>query len=155
MADVVTPEKRSQMMAGIGGKNTKPELIIRKGLHAKGYRYRLHVPTLPGKPDLVFPRYKAAIFVNGCFWHGHGCHLFKWPSTRQQFWKEKISGTIERDKRKMEALHNSGWRTLTIWECALKGKTCLPADTVIEVAADWLSSDLRSTEVTGFCNVIE
>ena len=155
MVDVVTPEKRSQMMAGIGGKNTKPELIIRKGLHAKGYRYRLHVRSLPGKPDIVFPRYKAVIFVNGCFWHGHGCHLFKWPSTREQFWKDKILGTVERDKGKLEALQLAGWRTLTIWECALKGKSRLQIDTVIEAAADWLESDRLPSKVTGFADVIE
>lgn len=90
MADVVTPEKRSKMMSGIQGKNTKPELTIRKGLHALGFRYRLHGKTLPGKPDLVFPKYKAVIFIHGCFWHAHHCHLFKWPSTRVDFWQEKI-----------------------------------------------------------------
>lgn len=155
MVDVVTPEKRSQMMAGIGGKNTKPELIIRKGLHAKGYRFRLHVRSLPGKPDIVFPRYRAVIFVNGCFWHGHGCHLFKWPSTRVQFWKDKILGTIERDKGKLEALQLAGWRTLTIWECALKGKSRLQIDSVIEAAADWLEFDRLPSKATGIADVIE
>ena len=149
MADVVTPEKRSQMMAGITGKNTKPELIVRKGLHAMGFRYRLHAPNLPGKPDLVFPRYKAVIFVNGCFWHGHGCRLFKWPSTREKFWKEKITGTIERDKKKLAALQSECWRTLVIWECALKGINRLPADTGIVAAAAWLVSDSLHKEITG------
>lgn len=154
MADVVSPAKRSEMMAGITGKNTKPELIVRKGLHAMGFRYRLHARNLPGKPDLVFPRYKAVIFVNGCFWHGHGCHLFKWPSTRKEFWREKITGTMERDKRKQAALLGEGWRTLVIWECALKGKSRLPADTVVSAAADWLESDSMSSSITGLSDVV-
>ena len=137
------------MMAGITGKNTKPEIIVRKGLHAMGFRYRLHARNLPGKPDLVFPRYKAVIFVNGCFWHGHGCHLFKWPSTREEFWKEKITGTMERDSRKLAALQCEGWRTLVIWECALKGRTRLPVETVIGSAAQWLSSGTSYLELTG------
>ena len=136
-------------MAGITGKNTKPELIVRKGLHAMGFRYRLHASNLPGKPDLVFPRYKAVIFVNGCFWHGHGCRLFKWPSTREKFWKEKITGTIERDKKKLAALQSEGWRTLVIWECALKGINRLPADTAIVAAASWLVYDSLHKEITG------
>ena len=142
------------MMAGITGKNTKPELIVRKGLHAMGFRYRLHAPNLPGKPDLVFPRYKAVIFVNGCFWHGHGCHLFKWPSTRKVFWKEKITGTMERDKRKLAALLCEGWRTLVIWECALKGKSRLPTETVISAAAGWLESDALYSSIAGSSDVV-
>ena len=91
MVDVVTPEKRSAMMSGIKGKNTKPEFIVRKALFKRGFRYTLHNKNLPGKPDLVFARYKAVVFVNGCFWHGHNCHLFKWPKSNPEFWKEKIT----------------------------------------------------------------
>ena len=149
MVDVVNPAKRSQMMAGIGGKNTKPELLIRKGLHAKGFRYRLHDRNLPGKPDLVFPRYKSVILVNGCFWHGHGCHLFKWPSTRKEFWKRKILGTVERDLKSRKDLEIEGWRILTIWECALKGRTRLPLGKVIEMASQWLSSKTGYLEIKG------
>lgn len=120
--DIVTPEIRSKMMSGIRGKNTKPELIVRKELFRRGFRYRLHGSQLPGKPDLVFPKYKAVILVNGCFWHGHDCKLFKWPKSNQKFWRQKINGTIERDKRNFELLAKEGWRTITIWECSLKNK---------------------------------
>ncbi len=91
MPDVVSRAKRGEMMSGIRGKNTKPELVIRSALHRAGYRFRLHTRSLPGKPDLVLPKYRAAIFVNGCFWHGHDCHLFKWPGTRKDFWRAKIT----------------------------------------------------------------
>ena len=91
MADVVDRKTRSRMMSGIRGKNTRPELLIRKGLHARGFRFRLHDKRLPGKPDLVLPKYSAVIFVHGCFWHGHDCHLFKWPQSRREFWRKKIT----------------------------------------------------------------
>ena len=99
MVDVVSKEKRSKMMSGIRYKDTKPEIIIRKALHAKGFRYSLHNNKLPGKPDIVLPKYNAIIFIHGCFWHQHNCHLFKWPSTRPEFWQNKISGNKERDKQ--------------------------------------------------------
>ena len=149
MADIVTPEKRSQMMAGIKGKNTKPELVIRSGLHALGYRYRIHVKTLPGKPDLVFPKYKAVLFVHGCFWHGHDCHLFKWPSSRVDFWLTKINRNKEIDQISIEKLKLSGWRVCTIWECALKGKTRRPLADVIEGCSQWLLSDKDLLEIRG------
>jgi len=149
MADVVAPEKRSEMMSGIRGKDTRPELLIRKALHARGFRYRLHDSKLPGKPDLAFPRYKAVIEINGCFWHGHDCHLFKWPSSRKEFWKEKITGNIERDRKNQSALEQLGWRVLTIWECAVKGRTRRPLDDVIESAASWLRSGKGNAEITG------
>ena len=155
LVDVVDPKKRSQMMAGIGGKNTKPEIIVRKGLHARGFRYRLHDHKLPGRPDMVFPRHKAVILVNGCFWHGHGCHLFKWPSSREDFWRNKIGGTMERDLKNVKALRSAGWRVLKIWECALKGKTRLPSQTVIELAACWLSSDVCHFEIKGQTGVAD
>ena len=149
MADVVSPEKRSEMMSGIRGKDTKPELLIRKSLHARGFRYRLHDSKLPGKPDLAFPRYKAVIEIHGCFWHGHDCHLFKWPSSRKAFWKEKITGNIDRDRKNHAALEQLGWRILTIWECALKGKTRKSLDDVIEQTASWLRSGKSNSEITG------
>lgn len=152
MTDIVTPEKRSQMMSGIRGKNTKPELIIRKGLHALGFRYRLHDSKLPGRPDLVFPMYHAVILVNGCFWHGHGCYLFKWPKSRQEFWKEKINGNMERDQRNIVALKKAGWRVLIIWECALRGKLKLPVEQVTETAAYWLKAETQSSEIRGYDN---
>jgi DNA mismatch endonuclease (patch repair protein) len=149
MADVVSPEKRSEMMSGIRGKDTKPELLIRKSLHSRGFRYRLHDSKLPGKPDLAFPRYKAVIEIHGCFWHGHDCHLFKWPSSRKAFWKGKITGNMERDRKNHAALEQLGWRILTIWECALKGRTRKPLDDVIEQTASWLRSGKSNSEITG------
>ncbi len=110
------------MMSGIRGKDTKPEMIIRRGLHARGFRFRLHDRTLPGKPDLVFPKYRAVIFVHGCFWHGHECHLFKWPKTRVEFWREKIEGNRARDVRVALELRGSGWDVIEVWECQLKDK---------------------------------
>lgn len=122
MADIVSKAKRSQMMSGIRGKDTKPEITVRQGLHARGYRFRLHRKDLPGKPDIVLPKYRAAIFVNGCFWHGHDCHLFKWPKTREDFWREKICRNVQRDARKTQELHERGWRIAEVWECSLKGQ---------------------------------
>ena len=117
------------MMSGIRSKNTRPELIVRRMLHAAGYRYRLHDRSLPGKPDLVFAGRKAVIFVNGCFWHGHDCHLFRWPGTRTDFWRDKISTNIRRDRRTRDELAALGWRVGEIWECSLKGRECRsPAD---------------------------
>lgn len=149
MADVVSPAVRSRMMAGIRGKNTKPEIIVRHGLHALGFRYRLHDRKLPGKPDLVFPARQAVIFVHGCFWHGHDCHLFKWPSTREDFWQTKITRNRENDLRHSVALSEAGWRQATVWECSLKGKTRLPQGEPVRLLADWLRSDHASIEIEG------
>lgn len=149
MADVVSPAVRSRMMAGIRGKNTKPEIIVRRGLHALGFRYRLHDRKLLGKPDLVFPARRAVIFVHGCFWHGHDCHLFRWPSTRVQFWQTKITRNRENDLRHSAALHEAGWRQATVWECSLKGKTRLPQGEPVRLLADWLRSDHASIEIVG------
>lgn len=121
MTDVLTPEQRRLNMSRVRGKDTKPEMLLRKGLHARGLRYRLHPKDVPGKPDLVFPRYRAVILVHGCFWHGHNCPLFKWPATRPEFWRKKIEGNRARDARTLEELQAAGWRTLVVWECALRG----------------------------------
>ena len=110
------------MMSGIRGTNTKPEMQVRRLLHAAGYRYRLHGKRLPGKPDLVFLSRKAVIFVNGCFWHGHDCGLFKWPSTRSDFWRAKIGATLKRDREVKDALVETGWRVCNVYECKLRGK---------------------------------
>ena len=149
MADVVSAAVRSRMMAGIRSTNTKPELILRKGLHAQGFRFRLHDTALPGKPDIVFPRYRAVIFAHGCFWHGHDCHLFKWPSTRSEFWQQKIGRNREVDARSEAALADAGWRRAIVWECALKGRTKLPLEEVIASCAEWLLSDERVLEIRG------
>ncbi len=107
MSDVLTPEQRRLNMSRIRGKDTRPELLVRKGLHARGLRYRLQDRTLPGRPDLVFPKHKAVIFVHGCFWHAHGCNLSKVPKTREQFWTEKLSKNRMRDQRATEVLNHN------------------------------------------------
>lgn len=121
MIDIVDAETRSRMMAGIKGKNTKPELLVRRYLHGMGYRFRLHRKNLPGQPDLVLPAYKLVIFVHGCFWHRHAnCVYSTCPATRIDFWREKFAKNLERDKRNIMLLEAAGWRILTIWECGLK-----------------------------------
>lgn len=121
MADVHTPEQRSYNMSQIRGKNTKPEELVRKYLFSQGFRYRKNDPRLPGKPDIVLPKYKTVIFVNGCFWHGHeGCRYFVWPKNNAEFWKNKISGNIYRDQKNYNFLAELGWKVLIVWECELK-----------------------------------
>lgn len=136
-------------MAAIKGRHTKPEIHIRKAMHAAGLRYRLHVRDLPGKPDLVFPRYRAIIFVNGCFWHHHDCHLFKWPATRHEFWKTKIDRNVANDVHAEEALLKSGWRVATVWECALKGKTRLNEQSAMRRLAEWVQSNRETITIRG------
>jgi DNA mismatch endonuclease (patch repair protein) len=147
--DVVPPAVRSRMMAGIKGKNTKPELLLRSKLHRRGFRFRLHRRDLPGRPDLVFPKRDAVIFVHGCFWHGHDCHLFRLPKSRTEFWGEKIAGNAARDRHQMNALRKAGWRVGVVWECALKGRTRLPLDEVMDQCAGWLISDEPEVEIHG------
>jgi DNA mismatch endonuclease (patch repair protein) len=118
--DIVSKTVRSKMMSGIKGINTQPEKFLRSWLHRAGFRFRIHVKHLPGKPDIVLPRYHAVILVHGCFWHGHGCALFKWPSTRREFWQAKIRATCERDVRKIAELKKLGWRVAVLWECELR-----------------------------------
>ena len=121
MTDIISPEQRSALMARIRGKNTGIELEVRKGLHALGYRYRLGGAGLPGRPDIVLPRHRTVVFVHGCFWHRHDCELFRWPKSRPEFWKEKITANQERDRRSLEKLKNLGWRVEIVWECELRG----------------------------------
>jgi DNA mismatch endonuclease (patch repair protein) len=118
--DIVTPEKRSAMMRAVSQKNTAPEMLLRKALHARGYRYRLHGTSLPGRPDIVFPGSRVAIFVHGCFWHGHECRAGRRPDTRREYWLPKIEENIRRDARKAQELRDLGWRTLIVWECELR-----------------------------------
>ena len=123
MADIVSSEKRSAMMSGIRGKNTKPEIIVRRLLHRLGYRFRLHRKDLLGRPDIVLPKWRTVIFVNGCYWHGHeDCHLFRAPKTRTEFWTNKIEGNQARDRRNYAALEAAGWKVLVIWECSVSKK---------------------------------
>lgn len=121
MADIHTPEQQSYNMSRIRSKNTKPEELVRKFLFSQGFRYRKKDARLPEKPDIVLPKYKTVIFVNGCFWHGHeGCRYFVWPKNNAEFWEEKITGNIQRDKHNHQLLANQGWRVIEIWECQLK-----------------------------------
>nr|GGH96453.1 very short patch repair endonuclease [Aquisalinus luteolus] len=126
------------MMSGIKGKDTKPEMIIRKGLHARGFRYKLYDKSLPGKPDLVLPKYNAVIFVHGCFWHGHDCHLFKWPKTRIDFWREKIGSNIVRDEKHTSMIERHGIRVAVIWECGLKNRSADEINEILNKLENWL-----------------
>jgi DNA mismatch endonuclease (patch repair protein) len=149
MPDIVDPATRSRMMAGIRAKNTRPELAIRRALHRRGYRYVLHSPLVPGKPDLVFPARRAVIFVHGCFWHGHDCRYFKMPSTRPEFWGQKIRRNVARDVEVRELLKRQGWRHLTIWECATRGQGKDSVETVASQAAAWLEGTVLTAEIRG------
>lgn len=149
MPDIVDRATRSRMMSGVRNRDTKLEIIIRRALHALGYRYRLYVKGLPGKPDMVFPKRKAVIFVNGCFWHGHGCHLFRWPATRAQWWKEKIEANRVRDVEVAAGLSLAGWRAARVWECSLKGtqKRALPE--VVATLSEWLEHGKADLHIQG------
>lgn len=141
MVDVVDAVTRSRMMSGIKGKNTKPEVSIRRALHARGFRYRIHVNNLPGKPDLVLPKYKAVVFVHGCFWHGHTCRYFKIPKTRADFWLEKIGKNQTRDNLQIASLIEQGWRVAVVWECAVKNNKNRRSNLLINLIVGWLLSD--------------
>jgi DNA mismatch endonuclease, patch repair protein len=149
MSDIVSPDTRRRIMQSIRGKNTKPEICLRKGLHGLGFRFRLHDRRLPGKPDLVFPKYRAVIFVHGCFWHGHECHMFKWPKTRKNFWFEKITRNRRVDATNIEQLVNSGWRICVVWECSMRGKYRLRTEEVVQMCANWLQSESTFIEIAG------
>jgi|SRR5690606_30905611 len=119
--DIVEPAKRSLMMSGIRGKNTKPEMVVRRFLHAQGYRYRLHRKDLPGKPDIVLPKLKTCVFVHGCFWHRHlGCRYAALPKTRAAFWEARLNANVDRDQASIRALQKAGWNVFVIWECELR-----------------------------------
>ncbi len=121
MADIVDTKTRSRMMSGIRGRNTKPEMLVRSLLHRQGFRFRLHARDLPGHPDIVLPRYHSVIFVHGCFWHGHeNCRLFRWPKTREEFWRNKITHNRKNDRKSVQELLDAGWKVGIIWECMLR-----------------------------------
>ncbi len=120
MTDKLTPEQRSYNMSKISAKDTTPEIMVRHALHHLGYRYRINDKRFPGKPDIYLPKYKTAIFINGCFWHGHkGCKYFKIPKTRAQFWRNKINQTIQRDQRNIDQLSKINIKVITVWECEI------------------------------------
>lgn len=138
MADVVSPEVRSRMMSGIRGRDTKPEISLRSGLHRLGLRFTLR-SRLPGKPDIVLPKYRVAVFFHGCFWHGHeGCQLFKLPGTRTDFWKAKIDSNRARDEKVSAELLDNGWRVAIVRECAIRGKGKRPFEAVCRALAEWI-----------------
>lgn len=142
MADVMTPEQRSRCMAAIKGKDTKPEILVRKFLFSKGLRYRLNNRKLPGSPDIVLKKYKTVIFVDGCFWHGHeGCKYFRLPKSNTPFWEAKITRNIERDKETTQALTALGWKVISIWECELRNKSNR------EAALNKLFNDIKCSTV--------
>ena len=135
MTDIVSSQKRSEMMSGIRGRNTRPEILVRKFLHSAGFRFRLHRKDLPGSPDIVLPKHKTCIFVHGCFWHRHpGCRFTTSPTTRPEFWARKFAGNQERDKKNVDALLANGWRVLLVWECGLRSGAAMT-----EIAS-WLGS---------------
>lgn len=140
MADVLTQAQRQLNMSRIKGKDTKPEMLIRRGLHARGLRYRLHDRSLPGRPDLVFPKYHTTVFIHGCFWHAHGCALSKLPATRQDFWQTKLAANAARDRKAIDRLQAEGWRVLVIWECALRGARKLKDDGVLTAASRYIKT---------------
>ena len=137
------------MMAAVRSRNTGPELTIRRALHGRGFRYRLHDPNLPGKPDIVLRRFRAVVLVHGCFWHGHDCPLFRIPGTRREFWEAKIGRNRERDAEVREALRMVRWRSLTIWECAIRGTRSRKPDELLDGISRWLEAGAPTAEIGG------
>ena len=121
---------------------------MRRGLHRLGFRFRLDDRTLPGRPDLVFPKYQAVLFVHGCFWHRHNCHLFKWPASREKFWRDKLEGNAARDRRTLGDLRTMEWRVGIVWECAIKGKRKWMPEEIFSKCSTWLLSDESSLEIS-------
>ncbi|WP_343638268.1 very short patch repair endonuclease [Roseateles sp.] len=140
MADVLTPEQRRLNMSRIQGKDSKLEMLIRRGLHEQGLRYRLHARSLPGTPDLVFSSQRVALFVHGCFWHKHECKFSRIPTTRREFWASKLQKNVERDTLVTSQLMNNGWRVIVIWECAFRSQS----REAIETALATISSEIRT-----------
>ena len=151
MTDIVSRETRSRMMSGIRAKNTNPELLLRSALHKSGFRFRIHVSSLPGTPDIVLPKYLAVIIVNGCFWHGHDCSFFKVPKTNSDFWLKKIEGNRQRDHTNKALLEQLGWRSLTVWECATRKHD---PELLTKNIANWLKSKQPSGNLGFDGNVI-
>lgn len=141
MADIVSEKVRSRMMAGIGQKNTKNELVIRSELHRRGYRFRLHAKELPGKPDIVLSKWRTVVFVHGCFWHGHNCYLFRIPSTRTVWWTEKIDRNRSRDASVINELIGLKWKVAVVWECALRRGRSDQVQMVISAIEDFFRTE--------------
>jgi DNA mismatch endonuclease, patch repair protein len=145
LADIVDKATRSRMMSGIRSRNTRPEMKVRSALHRAGFRFRLHDRKLPGKPDLVFPKYHAVLFVHGCYWHRHdGCRIASTPSTNRELWLGKFEANVKRDLQARVALLAAGWRVAVVWECATRKQ---PADAIAIRVSDWLTSNLPGLEL--------
>jgi len=153
MVDVLTPDQRRFNMSRVRNVDTTPELLLRCGLHARGYRFRLHRKDLPGRPDIILPKYKSIILVNGCFWHGHGFPMFKIPETRQEFWVTKIRRNRERDALVLSSLASLDWRVFVLWECSIKGSGRRPMGAVLDEIIAWLDGHDPSGEIAGLCRV--
>lgn len=149
MADVHTKEVRSKNMGAIRNRDTQPELKVRRLLHGLGFRFRLHRRDLPGTPDLVLQKYRTVIYVHGCFFHGHDCHLFKLPVTRRVFWSEKIYANVVRDHKSVSRIRELGWRVIIVWECALKGKHKLDLQELAGALNQFLHGKLDYREISG------
>jgi DNA mismatch endonuclease (patch repair protein) len=147
--DRVDTQTRSKIMASVGQKDTGVEMMLRSALHAAGLRYRLHDRSLPGSPDLVFLRFRAVVFIHGCYWHAHGCHRSTVPKSRRAFWQDKFAANKARDERKTKALLADGWRVLNVWECALRGKTARDPQSVARTVRRWLLSSVVRGEICG------
>ena len=147
--DTVNKSTRSYIMSRVGQKDTGPELLLRSSLHLAGLRYRLHDRGLPGSPDLVFPRFHTVVFVHGCYWHSHGCYRSTVPKSRHEFWAEKFEANRSRDQRNLRLLRESGWRVLTVWECAVKGKTARTSFDIADMVKAWLVSSDDVGEIAG------
>lgn len=146
MTDLFSKKKRSEIMSKVRGKDTSPELLIRKHLFSLGFRYRLHVSSLPGKPDLVFPKYRCVVFIHGCFWHGHSCKK-TFPQENKKYWKQKINGNIKRDAKNIENLKEIGWRTIVIWECSISGKRKISLILLGKQISKLLKSSIKYKEI--------
>lgn len=144
MVDRITPQARSRIMAAIRSGNTKPELLLRKALFARGYRYRIHSNSLVGSPDIALPKWGVVIFVHGCFWHAHNCGNVRLPKSNRAFWKRKLTRNMERDQATRKELLKQGWRVLVVWDCAFKGKTQQHIDALADRVEAWLLGDKRS-----------
>lgn len=155
MPDTVSAETRKRIMTAVKGKNTKPELVVRRLLHTLGFRFRLHVKDLPGHPDIVMPKYRAVVLVHGCFWHGHDCHLYRLPKTRSDWWSAKVDRNRDLDRRTVESLEERKWRVAEVWECAIKGRTRIPHEEIADQLEEWLLSgsterlQVRGTDRSG------
>lgn len=143
MVDSLTPEQRSAQMSRIRGANTKLEVLVRKGLHSRGLRYRLGGAGLPGRPDIVLPKHRTVVFVHGCFWHGHDCPLYRLPTTRPEFWQAKIDSNKSRDIRVQRELHAKGWNVIEFWECAVRGQE----QTAVDHALDQLAHSVLQASI--------